>query len=709
MASLGPATAGDPPVSEIRILPHYVTIEGKPGTVFRLEAEIYADLHPGRAQIPEDEDVGGLWWKSTKPWLVVDGQYDRAVSLRVVQWPVPSDSAKVLAVSGNATSAAPAFVVAANAGGNPPGDLLKGDYTPDQRPDVALASGEWNLTGKCAIRLFAFVRRAQLGSLSGPCPETGSAWSLAVFSASGGSLIRQDVLWTPGAEDIDVSPRPPPRILPIVVQLLLAAEDPGAAKEYAEAEVEVSNAMLAASRVGVALNPIETASIATTDPTDAADCVTAGQLTKELDKPGVLNVYYLNAMGNNLRGLTCATMAVEGATSQAIYLSYQQRMAGTLAHEVGHALGLMLPGNGHTDGKMGFDATNIMLSYIDDEFPTPQRSFSLGQAFRMNADSGSWLNWAVSSDGSLVRAAIEPRLACPCGATRPSGLCPGLAMDVTYPSSLPTPTATGECEDQVVVPTAAGEEPVGILGGRRWPTPPGTCTALVDNGTAPLSGTLVSLLFEDVTRPGACPSWVAVFYRTHGLLYRTLEETSTSSWSDAADVWMQLAADAPPEQRGVEIQVFQPMGTGDLTGSLITVGKIYGPQNRTGIALSFVSHAPGTSCPRVSTTTAEFDLCYGATSPSGAVSSYGARRVVQLPANARQDEVLFAVGRLLGLPEVTTADGFKNNIMQQFPADRGRRLTLGQAFRINAMVDPSLPKCDASPLLCPDLALDGSP
>jgi len=66
----------------------------------------------------------------------------------------------------------------------------------------------------------------------------------------------------------------------------------------------------------------------------------------------------------------------------------------TLAHELGHLLG-MVGGVEHThdyDVQLeGFDLSNVMASYLDDQGSAERSHLSLGQAFRMNWDANSFL------------------------------------------------------------------------------------------------------------------------------------------------------------------------------------------------------------------------------------------------------------------------------------------------------------------------------
>ena len=97
----------------------------------------------------------------------------------------------------------------------------------------------------------------------------------------------------------------------------------------------------------------------------------------------------------------------------------------TLAHEIGHAFGLV-PGRegGHTTRLPGFDPSNVMWTDSPPVQSNMRSHFSLGQAFRMN----------TQADGRLIANGLRPgpRRACP-PLTSPSDICPPLALDWSRP------------------------------------------------------------------------------------------------------------------------------------------------------------------------------------------------------------------------------------------------------------------------------------
>lgn len=121
-------------------------------------------------------------------------------------------------------------------------------------------------------------------------------------------------------------------------------------------------------------------------------------------EPDALNVYLVNEVYDDPVGYTCLKRWVVSSVTtvpsmyhdvdapNVIFLSYDFRFT-TLAHEIGHALGLYAPEavSGHTNDEvlsgMGFHPQNLMskgLAYSVEEV-------TLGQAFRINYDLRSWL------------------------------------------------------------------------------------------------------------------------------------------------------------------------------------------------------------------------------------------------------------------------------------------------------------------------------
>jgi hypothetical protein len=127
-----------------------------------------------------------------------------------------------------------------------------------------------------------------------------------------------------------------------------------------------------------------------------------------------------------------------------------------LIHELGHAFGLIEPGDGHVgwlSGIPGTGSSNIMYK----SSAGSGDSITLGQAFRMSLETFSWLNTPRPS-GKTVRgqwasglAIPAPPVSCPCATYDAPGQCPELGLTVPTPTSTTT-AGTPACSASLVGP-----------------------------------------------------------------------------------------------------------------------------------------------------------------------------------------------------------------------------------------------------------------
>jgi hypothetical protein len=406
------------------------------------------------------------------------------------------------------------------------------------------------------------------------------------------------------------------------------------------------------------------------------------------------------------RGLTCAWR--EQRPQPVIYVGWDQHSTSTFIHELGHALGLTLPGSGHADLISGLDRTNVMTGGDKDLDKGRRRRFTVGQVFRMNADSASWLNWAIDplNPTKPIRETVAPRLGCQCGQTDPTGRCPSLKDDVARASLVPGSAQSWECRDLLWLTAGSGEEPVAVLKGRRWPSPPGSCSQELE-GSTEKHWNHTYLKFDNLTGSGTCPSWVAIFFRQHGVKYLQLPDQGYT-WTDVAE---ELAVpDAMLDRIKIDVQVYYRAGPNgdeaefrlDKSHALETFGNL----NRSGIELVFQEHA-GVSCPAASTVPLELILCYLTPGNNKEARLDGPGRIRISTPHRTTTTASHFIGRALGLKVLSGADlGLPGNIMQPKAINRGKKLTLGQVFRIYAALDPTL-TCDPGP--CPSLRAGQGP
>jgi hypothetical protein len=149
------------------------------------------------------------------------------------------------------------------------------------------------------------------------------------------------------------------------------------------------------------------------------DCDKAGAIStnSSIYDAARINVYFVKAY-LDIKDLTPAMNCwIEGHPGVVfISWSYANMERPTLAHEIGHALGLIHPESlgGHTYEEEGFDRYNFMATGSD------VTNVSIGQLYAMNFSSDSWLN---RSGSSFVRPVVRT-----CQDTWDTGTCPELKL-----------------------------------------------------------------------------------------------------------------------------------------------------------------------------------------------------------------------------------------------------------------------------------------
>lgn len=325
------------------------------------------------------------------------------------------------------------------------------------RPSVALV--EELSSGKCRwgpVR--GFVGAAAVGEQAAdPC-------SVSLFSTAHGMQFLDKTKWTPGqwatnGSSIAVTPVDPlklkvtvfiavsgniPGSVPSVDQTVQteAATSPPTAMKAAQMDVELATALYDSNRTGITIDVKyemlpPSGEITAKVGADPYDCVLPVQLPADPSTPGsfwydssAVSVYYVDHINfppdpkpPRVRGIHChfwysgnpkvGTRAAIGhpelgkppGNGPVIYISYTHRSNGTLAHELGHALGL-----NDEPGRLG--PTNIMHNLLPDLPLNNARSrFTIGQGFRMNLWNDSWINTRLPRPPQ--RACNEAQEPCP--------------------------------------------------------------------------------------------------------------------------------------------------------------------------------------------------------------------------------------------------------------------------------------------------------
>jgi hypothetical protein len=671
-----PAPPTHPEVVEIEVVPSVVAVSSDVthATRFVLEVRLWSRVSNKPRAIPESAGLTVHW--SVSPagaglHLVGDPHGYRAT---LELDPKVTLTSTVLVRARAGTLSAESQIVPAAPGE----DQVEASYTEDMAPDAVIVRGVQG-TQPCSIWLApALTRTGHAGDVDGECTG-GDAWAVALLDPAHGAQM-YDAPWAGGVQVVKATPAPAVRSVPLALRVFIGgsasdlATRQADARSFTLAEMDDADTVFKDSRVGIDLNVVDDQIVtAPTDETKVTNCVDGNGSTSGSDytppgKQSILHVYIVDDL-DIAEGFTCPATSLR--PFPVIYLQ-QARQSGTiLVHELGHALGLDLPGAGHSDDMSHFDAANVMVSgYAWDN--VWRRRFTVGQVLRMNAEGGSWLNQGLDLVGKQLRDAGQARLACQCGFDDPPGRCPRLADDVAKPRGSTSKMLAWHCSDVVRVEKASsGDEPMALIAGRLWRSPPDLTGCRKDLVGKPLSiptttGTAAYVQSENLTGPGGCPSWVAIFLRDFRPVGSDLTNVK-GVWSDAADVHL---LDPPlVDRQPVTIYVYHDVTDAtQAAAGKVDADQVYGPANRTGIDLTIKLEQ--SSCPTTPLTDRRW-VCY---------SSGSGSTVAQL------------VGKELGIPDLTTAQqndpAFIDNAFLT-TAGRGTKLTLGQVFRIHAKLGTS--------------------
>jgi hypothetical protein len=242
----------------------------------------------------------------------------------------------------------------------------------------------------------------------------------------------------------------------------------------------------------------------------------------------------------------------------------------------------------------------------------------------------------------------------------------------------------------------ASEPRAALLAGRRWRAR--LTTAACDAGSVAEVGhgdESGFLLFENVTRPMGCASWLAVFTTGRAMLFLPMETSGCVEWTEAADSCTLTVATSAPQPLPVHLHAIVGLAVrvkADTTRAI----RVFGASSRVGVILEF-QVVDGTGCPSRPAGGAEL-------TPAGIIMVC----YKDVPANT---SLALLLGSVLGL----ATSALPENAMHPDPGARGDHLTLGQAFRINATLrrinaalppDEQPPDCQAHPERCPALSAD---
>ncbi len=674
-------------------------------TTFVLEARLWTGLPGDRAGILEFSGVTPTWVLSSNPpglrLSSSSGGYRATVTLDPGTKLTGPVTVQALAGGIGAQSQIVPVATASE-------DGIEASYRDGSTPDAIVVRGlRTAADNPCAVWLApALVRRGTVGQVTAECGGSDPPWGIAMLDA-GHAMEMYPPKWSSGLEQTDATKPAAIRTIPLAMRILIGGGDGLAGRQtdaatFTTGEITDANTVLADNRAGIQLGTphleVVTAPASgeeTSVPTCAAgDLLTSGYdyvpPTAPSSTPAMLHVYMVDRMGNK-DGFSCAP--TKARPVPVIYLRAGANSGTLLVHELGHVLGLDIPGAGHSDFLQGFDAANVMASGYADTDDVWRRRITVGQVVRMNADVGSWLNWSTDETGTMLRDLSAPHLACQCGFDDPTGQCPRLVDDFARErGGLRHHLHPWDCTDRIQLPApllGAEEKPLALIAGRPWGTSAGGCRRDIP-GDLLTHDKADFIKFVNVTRSTGCSaSWIAIFFRNQAPIFRDLT-TLSGSWSDAAE--LRVLDRGPSAPRPVIVHVyFDPADDGLVTSGIEEIGRIYGQDSRAGLAFQFFRHTPlPATCP--GDLQAEFHICW---------SSAAIPTLPQM------------LGAKLGLSILTAAElsdpAFAGNAMRPAPG-AGSALTLGQMFRIHGSLVPTdFPDCTATASICPPLEADVKP
>ncbi|MEO7987694.1 MAG: hypothetical protein ABI766_14275, partial [Gemmatimonadales bacterium] len=513
------------------------------------------------------------------------------------------------------------------------------------------------------------------------------------------------VTWNPAPNPSSPPTTTPVRVMPVATRVFLTGDDLSTRQSnatlFANDEIDYANSVFRDNRVGIELDAVDAKSVTPPNTpgfeTDIADCAEGDRITGDQDHmpstEPMLHIYLVDGTGSSADAFTCG--ASDTRPYPVIYLAVG-RSGTILLHEVGHALGLDLPGAGHTDDIPGFDPADVMAGGYADSDDVWRSRLTIGQVLRMNADAGSWLTWATNIGGTAFWPTTAPRLACQCGHQDPTGRCPRLSDDVARKRGGLGGLQDWDCGDQIWMdPLDFGENPLALVAGREWRTALVECPRFFTGYRLDHDGRMYLRLGKatqqvNLTRPGSCQAWAAIFFENHRPVFRS-DAAMDGAWSVAADTRYARHVLSPMSTVAVHVW-YDIKDDGLIAAALAGTEQVYGKVNRGGLLFAWTRHNTlPTTCPSdIAGSPIKYQVCWSSTSGPTIPQLLGQKWGLHLLTGVELSNAVYA-----------------GNVMD--PTAPGNTLTLGQLFHVHAMLKTPGFDCSTPTSDCPPLEADAAP
>lgn len=363
--------------------------------------------------------------------------------------------------------------------------VVMADIASQDEQGVVTCENDWLKTG---------VGGADLGTNA--VPLGGCHGAMAVLTEQHGLYFSDDagaMPWTTALGDMQNVTLPPLVRVPMTVFVSQSVVDQEAASALIDgAQIANARTVLARSFAGLELAGTESGGAIAITKASAAQsavigvgCGNVGLIKAQADlyQSNRLNVYVVLEIDPGV-GSSAGRTCITDDAPNIIFLSTALN-TNTLAHEIGHALGLVRPQSGHTIALEGFyrDGSESLNVMYPASLGSPQ-DFSVGQVFRMTYASESWLNLPSGANNKTSRDrqlafSVAQVTACGCPHTLALPSCPALNTDIVRTGTLVTTTGSLQaCGANITPPatlTCAASKtviatllPAGAFGAPEW-------------------------------------------------------------------------------------------------------------------------------------------------------------------------------------------------------------------------------------------------